>query len=170
MYFEHQKGRKCVVHAWNNGRGFEDLHVSDLMMISNDLPYRSNLINRTGISPSLLTMWVNLYRNSHIVSRSIPIKNITILRALLSDKTIEFLIIGTTNGMGMAHSVAVKKSDSRTIVWMDSEHDGHIEITTADDFKHVLMLYRSFNIVHFVKKGKLLLDPNQSIEEVDLTD
>jgi len=170
MYFEHQKGRECVVHAWNNGRGFRDLYFSDLMTISRDLPYRSNLISRTGISPDLLSMWVSLYRNFHIVSRSITIKNITTVRALLSDQTVEFLIIGTTNGIGMPHSVTVKRSGSRTIVWMDSENDGPIKITTADDFKQVLMLYRSFNLIHFVKEGKLSLDPNQSIEEVDLTD
>ena len=63
-YFECQRGRLCVIHAWNNGMGTQDVTKEDLITTAKTMP--EDAVGAQGFSPDVLIKWAVKYRSDSL--------------------------------------------------------------------------------------------------------
>ena len=186
MYFERQRGRNCIIHAWNNARGKRELSRTALMKVVDEWlksykererkALRANLVGPQGISPNVLEYWVNnICREKLYMSRGSVFRDVVDLRDLWRERKPQFLLLSLRLA-DYRHMVSMRKSSRRGGAKPDSTEFDVLDSELPEPFPIVDEL--SFRVYFgvralvavFVVDATPPIVPSEEMEVIDLVD
>ena len=154
MYFEHQAGKDCVIHSWNNMVGERELTLAKMketaQKMSKKIPrknraeYLAQLIGENGISPNVLYAYLKekgVYKTISVRER---FHNITTLREMWNHNP-AFILLGTVVNEKYRHSIGIRRvfeNGKPKLLLYDSELKEPVSIDTFKQYKPAFERYK----------------------------
>ena len=186
MYFEHQEGHNCVVHAWNNARGRKEVSrkilekAMETMLLSHPVRNRGwirrQYIGRAGISPDVLHHWVNKVAvDLGLRMTMVPkFRSLSGLRDLWLTHNPQFLLVSLRVGEAYSHTVSIRYEPSsgrrKTFVVLDSELPEPLNIGDHRRSFRAYFRHRTVTGAFIVKRKAEKQQPLPTPELIDLAD